>query len=65
MPEMGTNGPDSSALAWLHNMVSTYQPYPPIGFAWYASCGIHRGPGFSTCLSQLPHTLAYLRSLAG
>jgi hypothetical protein len=61
IPETGKDLGDAANVLFMKGMVAGWKAYPPTGVAWFSSTN----GGFSRPLSQLPRTLAYLRSIAG
>jgi len=62
VPEFGAHLGDAGDLRYVKSAQQAWAAYPPIGASWYNNTA---AAGFSQPLSQIPQTLAYLRSLAG
>ena len=61
IPEFGNHGGDAADIAYLNSTIAAWAPYPPIGAAWFNNTA---AANFSQPLTQIPRTLAYLRTLA-
>jgi hypothetical protein len=62
IPEFGAHGGDTADLAYITSTITSWAAYPPIGAAWFNNTA---AASFSQPLTQIPRTLAYLRTLAG
>ena len=62
IPEFGSHGGDAADTAYITSTIASWAAYPPIGAAWFNNT---LGASFSQPLTQIPGTLAYLRTLAG
>jgi hypothetical protein len=62
VPEFGAHLGDVKDLAFVQTYQKLWAAYPPIGACWYNNT---TSSYFSQPLSQIPKTLAYLKTLAG
>ena len=62
IPEFGNHGGDAADIAYVNNAMAQWAAYPPIGASWFNNTA---AASFSQPLTQVPGTLAYLRTLAG
>ena len=62
IPEFGSHGGDAADTAYIQSTIASWAAYPPIGASWFNNTA---AASFSQPLSQIPGTLAYLRTLAG
>jgi hypothetical protein len=61
IPEFGNHGGDAADAAYITSTIQSWAAYPPIGAAWFNNTA---AASFSQPLTQVPGTLAYLRTLA-
>jgi hypothetical protein len=62
IPEFGAHAGDTADTAYVNSTIASWAAYPPIGASWFNNTA---GANFSQPLTQIPQTLAYLRTLAG